>query len=108
MKQPKIGDYVLATQYEDGSPLDHFAIGFLHRVLPRDASSGITLYLVSDGKGTMLGSFSRCERISDRVGQILVSNASFVEQGSASVWYWRRHAKTLERIANTQTSDRVE
>ena len=98
MSELKKGDYVLATKYSDGDPQDHFVVGFFDGMLKKGSSERYHRYNVVDGEGRLFrgNGFRRCEKISNRVGTILVDNMSFIEQGSCSVWYWRRNVKKLE------------
>lgn len=93
MKSPlNAGDYVLATKYSDGDPCDHFCVGFFAGMLG-------DRYLVQDecGKSFRPGGFRRAERISSRVGDILVKAfARISDKPGRSLWYWRRHVKELE------------
>jgi len=85
------GDYVLATKYSDGDPKDQFAIGFYQ------GKTRHGRYLVEDENGQSFRSngFRRCEKISERIGKVLVKASSTIEQGNASVWYWRYHPGQL-------------
>ena len=66
----KMGDYVLATKYHDGSPLDNFAIGFYSGIVPLTKR-----YLVidEDGKYLRRSGFRRVEKITESEGQQLLS-----------------------------------
>jgi hypothetical protein len=92
----KIGDYVLATKYSDGDPQDHFYAGFFNGMLNEDR------YMVIDSKGQNFkaNGFRRCEKISPRVGNILVSGISIIAQSQSSAWYWRYHPESLARLVN--------
>ncbi|MEN6379130.1 MAG: hypothetical protein ABFD15_06085 [Methanofastidiosum sp.] len=96
-KQLTPGDYVLATKYSDGDPKDHFAIGFFSEIL-KYKSGDRYIVIDSEGKEFRRNGFRRCEKISQRIGKILIDNICIIEQGCASVWYWRHHAKQLEKI----------
>jgi len=66
---PQLGDYVLATKYEDGDPCDHFVVGFV---------SGWTRHgrwLVEDaeGRNQRHNGFRRAARITDEEGRKLVA-----------------------------------
>jgi hypothetical protein len=68
MYEPNVGDYVLATKYNDGDPCDHFCVGFV---------SGFThhgRYLIVDneGKQQRANGFRRAERLTDDEGRQLV------------------------------------
>jgi hypothetical protein len=88
------GDYVLATKYKDGSPCDHFYVGFFREMLG-------CRYLVEDEKGKLVraNGFRRCERISNRVGHALVAAMQIISSNPwKSVWWWRRHVKALHAL----------
>ena len=74
----KLGDYVLATRWSDGSPHDPWAVGYLRKVellhLPLRKRS----YCVQAD-----GYFRRCQKISGPEGQWLLQHRDDL---SASVW----------------------
>lgn len=74
----KIGDYVLATKYSDGDPADAWAVGYYSGELadPRCRYQVIN----SEGKQFRANGFRRCEKISDKVGQFLVTNSEALEK----------------------------
>lgn len=84
--QLKKGDYVLATKYDDGSPCDHFCVGFFlgytdHK--PRRLD-------IVDGKGNLFrgNGFRRAEVITEEEGRKLL--AIFPEIGDRpgpSLWW---------------------
>ena len=66
--RPQVGDYVLATKYDDGDPCDHFFVGFV---------SGFThhnryLCVDNDGKKQRANGFRRAEVITADEGRQLV------------------------------------
>lgn len=88
------GDYVLATKWLDGDPCDHFVVGYFKEMLD-------DRFLVEDGNGNLFraNGFRRCERISERVGRVLVEAIPLIsDRTGRSIWYWRRHIKVLEEI----------
>jgi hypothetical protein len=92
VKPLRDGDYVLATKWSDGDPCDHFVIGYFKEMLD-------DRFLVEDGDGNLFraNGFRRCERISKRVGHALVKAFPLIsDKPGRSLWYWRRHIKTLE------------
>ena len=99
MKNIKIGDYVLATKYTDGDPRDHFAVGFFKEILKYESEDRYTI-IDNDGKEFRRNGFRRCEKISPKTGKTLVDNIKIIEQGCASVWYWKYHPKQLEKLGN--------
>lgn len=68
IRAAEIGDYVLATKYDDGDPCDHFYVGFVCGFF-RDR------YLVADHRGVSQRSngFRRVEKISIEEGQRIVA-----------------------------------
>jgi len=94
-RNPKPGDYVLATKYNDGSCQDHFCVGWFQCMLD-------DRYIVVDNNGISfrVSGFRRCEKISKRVGNAIVNVAALLERQSRhSVWHWRRRVKHLEYLA---------
>ena len=87
---PEIGDYVLATKYNDGDPQDHWAIGFFdgltspHYKEPR--------YNVQDGAGNQFrgNGFRRVKKISAERGEWMLKNKNLIELSSFSVWHFAR------------------
>ncbi len=96
------GDYVLASKYRDGDPRDHFAVGYFTGMLAH--TSPPDRFNVVDDKGERFrgNGFRRCERISHRVGGLIVDNLSRIEQSGRSVWWWRRNVASLE-VENAET-----
>ena len=82
------GDYVLATKYRDGDPLDQWSVGFY------DRAQGDRHYVIDDKGNQMRGNgFRRVAKISGASGAWLLENARDIEQSGRSVWYWKRAAK---------------
>jgi len=98
----KQGDYVLATKYSDGDTKDHFCVGFFNGMLIQNDGKVTDRHMVidSEGKNFRGNGFRRCEKISQKVGDILVANINLMEQGCASAWYWRYHPKQLQTLAD--------
>lgn len=81
----KIGEYVLATRWSDGSPHDPWAVGFLTSIdLGR-------YYVQADGVSPSRG-FRRCQRISREEGEWILRNKEKIEL-SASVWKCLRNLR---------------
>lgn len=93
-KPLSVGDYVLVTKFSDGDPKDPFYIGFF-------AGMDDNRYIISDPAcpGISFRRWWRCDRISKRVGDVLCKHIKVIEEASASVWYWRRNIKSLEKVA---------
>jgi hypothetical protein len=87
MASLKRGDYVLATKYHDGDPLDHWVVGFFDSMLKKQ---GGDRYMVIDEDGNQFrgNGFRRARKISEREGRWLLSNAQWIEWSNVSVWRW--------------------
>jgi len=98
----KQGDYVLATKYSDGDTKDHFCVGLFNGMLIQNDGKVTDRYMVIDieGKNFRGNGFRRCEKISQKVGDILVANMNLMEEACASAWYWRYHPKQLQTLAD--------
>lgn len=79
-----VGDYVLATKYNDGDPCDHFYVGFV---------AGYTWhnrYLIvdNDGNNQRHNGFRRVERITADEGRQLVEMMPEIgDKQGPSVWW---------------------
>lgn len=108
MRKLVIGDYVLATKYTDGDPMDHFCVGFFSGMLVDRTGIPTERYLVANGRGVTLraSGFRRCERIQKKTGKILVDAFPFIgDRPGRSIWYWRRHIKELQEFVKSVKSD---
>ena len=87
MSELKKGDYVLATKWSDGSPFDQWCIGFYD-----GASSDGKRHYVKDEKGYQLrfNGFRRCEKISKKRGEFILSFLDSLEISRKSLWWWKR------------------
>jgi hypothetical protein len=106
---PDVGDYVLATKYDEGDPCDHFVVGFV---------SGYTdhtppRYMIVDNEGhnQRCNGFRRAERITETEGRMLVEIFPQIgDKIGPSVWWHlskirRRLAiAELERLRTALTS----
>ena len=74
----KIGDYVLATKYNDGDPKDHWCIGFYNGVLKLGTT---TRYLVIDNDGNQFraNGFRRIKKISGKRGTWILDHKFYIE-----------------------------
>lgn len=85
----EVGDYVLATKWDDGSPCDHFCVGFL---------SGYTWhnrYDIVDNNGKLFrgNGFRRAERITAEEGNALLRIfPEIANKPGRSLWW---HLDTL-------------
>lgn len=107
MKNPlRKGDYVLATKYIGGDPLDHFYIGFWDGYTSHEPPR----HLVVDFKGCPAqirdNGFRRADRISTDVGAALVCGIPVIEQSKKSVWFWRYHPEALCRLVREAIKSR--
>jgi len=79
-----VGDYVLATKYDDGDPCDHFCVGFV---------SGYTRhhrYMIVDNEGNNQRSngFRRVGKLTSDEGRQLVELMPTIEgERGPSVWW---------------------
>ena len=87
----KPGDYVLATKYSDGDPMDQFYVGFVAEVLPNGR------HIVTDANGISqrANGFRRAEKITQAEGAALCAMIPHIsDQPGPSLW------AHLERIRN--------
>lgn len=85
----KIGDYVLATKWQDGDPGDAWCVGFYDGILPKVVG---VRHLVIDENGNQFRSngFRRVKKISHARGAFILENKLHISQGSTSLWWWAR------------------
>jgi hypothetical protein len=79
-----VGEYVLATKYDDGDPCDHFFVGFVSGY----THHGRYLVVDNDGRSQRANGFRRAERITAEEGSALV--AMFPDIGDKpgpSLWW---------------------
>jgi hypothetical protein len=91
MKEPKIGDYVLATKYRDGDPGDHFVVGFYSGSFSNGHETRHDI-VDADGKKFRGNGFRRVAMIGADRGAWIVKNAALIEsfRNRFSVWHWHR------------------
>jgi len=77
------GDYVLATKYDDGDPLDNWCVGFYD-------GERAGRHFVTDGQGNQFrgNGFRRVERITAEEGKWLLGNSASIEQSGRPLWSW--------------------
>lgn len=84
-QQPKLGDYCLATKYDDGDPGDWWGLGYYDR-----EENGRHYIIDDDGKQIRHGGFRRVSKIRPDVGAWLLDVASKqLEQsppGTVNLW----------------------
>jgi hypothetical protein len=83
----KVGDYVLATKYNDGDPCDQWAVGFYDGKL----AGSHDRHMVKDSNGFHLraNGFRRCEKISHDLGVWLLRVVPTMERGcppGVNIW----------------------
>ena len=80
------GDYVLATKWSDGDPLDQWVVGFY------DKTDGRGRHCVVDASGNQMraGGFRRVKRISRERGDWLLSNSDNIRWSGMSLWHFAR------------------
>jgi hypothetical protein len=83
------GDYVLATKWSDGDPLDQWAVGFYDKPIMEGRR-----HLVTDTDGNQMrhNGFRRVAKISKKRGEFILSNAAIIESASRSLWWWKRRS----------------
>lgn len=88
------GDYVLATKYKDGDPLDEWCVGFFSTVLGNR-------FMVVDAQGNNFrgNGFRRAKKITAIRGQWLLENKDEISLGNRSLWTWVR--KAMQSIGYT-------
>lgn len=89
MPNPQIGDYVLATKYNDGNCGDHWCVGKLHSVTDRGR------FIVTDWAGHPFraNGFRRAESVTEAEGKELLFLAPLINDSTGdTVW------QHLERI----------
>lgn len=91
-KQPDVapGDYVLASKYSDGDPLDQWAVGFYAGLT--NPSHDPERFDVVDGDGNLFRSngFRRIKKISSVRGAWMLKHVKEIELSGKSVWYFVR------------------
>jgi len=93
MREVQVTDYVLATKYGDGDPMDPFAVGFYDG----EKYEGRHFVVDRDGKQFRGGGFRRVKKITQRRGRFLVDNISKIETSSRSLWWWVRAPMTEDK-----------
>ena len=94
---PELGDYVLATKYDDGDPQDHWAIGYFDGITSPHYNPPRYNVVNSDGEQFRGNGFRRVEKIDPVIGAWLLEHAEQIQQSGKSVWDWA--------IASTATPD---
>ena len=92
MNEIKIGDYVLATKYEDGDSQEQWCVGF-YKELMTDYQPNRHDVVNGDGKSFRGNGFRKVTKISVEVGRYLLDNAPLISEGSKSLNWWLARAK---------------
>ena len=82
---PNLGDYVLATKYDDGDPGDPWAVGFYGGLNDGDRHG------VKDEAGLWIyggNRFRRVGRVTAEIGNWLMSNAELLERAPSKINLW--------------------
>lgn len=107
MSELKNGDYVLATKYSDGSPYDHWAIGFydgLLRIGPEKADETRHMVVDSEGMPFRRNGFRRVKRINAKRGGAMLRLKDSIDISGHSLWWWCR--KPLDWLDKKEPQDR--
>jgi len=88
---PAVGDYVLATKYDDGDPQDHWCVGF-YAGLTNPEKYDPPRYDVVDGEGKQFrgNGFRRIKKITQERGAWMLKHAKDIELSGRSVWHFAR------------------
>jgi len=91
MEKINIGDYVLATKWSDGGPLDHWVVGFYNGKIDNYGDKYPRFDVVDAEKKQFRGNgFRRIKRISKKRGGSLLANKSYIGCFGKSLWSWLR------------------
>lgn len=82
----KIGDYVLATKYSDGDPLDQWCVGFYHGITDPHYNPVRFDVVDSGGKLFRRNGFRRCEVITREQGEWLLAHKEDFIGAGRSLW----------------------
>jgi hypothetical protein len=87
----RLGDYVLATKYEDGDPGDQWAVGWFTGMLPKGSMTDTTRwrFMVADQNGKQYrgNGFRRCERITHDQGVYICENQATLSAMVGQFYY---------------------
>jgi hypothetical protein len=86
-----IGDYVLATKYEDGDPGDQWAVGWFTGMLPKGSMEDTKhwRFMVADQNGNQYrgNGFRRCEPISHDEGVYICQHQPAIDATVSQLFY---------------------
>ena len=82
----QVGDYVLATKYDDGDPQDQWSVGFFNGIMQEYLPA--IRYDVVDEKGLSFrgNGFRKVQVISCETGKWLIDNIKNIEYSDKSLW----------------------
>ena len=84
------GDYVLATKYRDGDPLDHWCVGFYKEAYLHCETDQRHIVVDNNGKSFRGNGFRRVKKISKERGTWILAHANEIETSGMSVWHFAR------------------
>lgn len=91
MKKLEIGDYVLATKWNDGDPQDPWCVGFYNGEL--EYLNNIRFYVVdNEGKEFRHNGFRRVRKITNKRGEWLLNRINDIRNSNRSLWWWIRQS----------------
>lgn len=87
--EAEIGDYVVATKYEDGNPSDHWAVGF-YAGLTNATKYDPPRFDVVDSNGNQFrgNGFRKMQKVSKEKGAWMLENARAIELSGQTVWHF--------------------
>ena len=99
-----IGDYCLATKYDDGEGWDGWAVGFyVGEIFP-----GRHQVSDKDGKTWRANGFRRCEPITREQGDFLIASKDWIEQVGFKLWDYIHPPKVRDHRAGPSDQGRAE
>jgi len=84
------GDYVLATKYSDGDPLDGWCVGFYKEPYLHCGYDQRHIVVDNDGNSFRANGFRRVKKISKERGEWIIKNQKIIETSGFSMWHFAR------------------
>ena len=84
------GDYVLATKYRDGDPLDAWCVGFYKEPYLHCGTDLRHIVVDNDGQSFRGNGYRRVRKISKERGAWIVKNQKLIESSGLSMWHFAR------------------
>jgi hypothetical protein len=78
---PSIGDYVLATKWQDGNSKDHWHVGYFSK-----EDQGRYFVNDSNGKCVRPSGFRKCQKIHPAIGAYLIENSDAISSIKLDLW----------------------